>query len=371
MTEEDYMESKKELNDAELAEWRAGEARRTAFWDKRVNTLIDNVEEVLTLDQMQAVRDYWSQWKENVNPAWAAWYTRGNGLFDPCYIPNNIYFGRISRALNRRDYLNNPLLQDKNYLDLIFPDLIRPVTIVRNVYGQFLDRNYRAISVKEATLLCLREEEFVLKPSLDTKGAKNVEFISTEGKTKEEMTLLLQAHGKDYIVQRVIKQHPWLGALNPDSVNTIRVLSLLWNDETMILGSAVRIGTKGVRVDNLVRSHGVSCAIGDDGCLIRTAYDKMGFPVERLPNGIRFEHYPIPGYDRAIALVKESHARLAHFRLIGWDISITEDGEPVLIEANLDVPELAFHQFAMGPVFGNGELLREVLEFTYEQYPMY
>ena len=361
----------KQLTEAELAEWRAGEDRRTAFWNQCVKTLIDDETKVLTPAQMQEVRDYWKQWNEDVNPAWAAWYTRGNGIFDPCYIPNNVYFGRISRALNRRDYLVNPLLQDKNYLDLLFPELLRPKTVVHNVYGQFLDPNYKPISLEEAVHLCMQEEEVVIKPSLETKQASNVEFYSVNNQSDEKFTQVFQERGKDFIVQKVLKQHPRLAALNPDSINTIRVLSLLWKGDVLILGAAIRVGTKGVRVDNLVRSHGVSCGIGEDGCFLRTAYDKMGFPCTELPNGIRFEGYQIPGYDKAVELVKMTHPKLAHFKLIGWDISVTAQNEPVLIEANLDVPELAFHQFAEGPVFGNSDLLRQVLQFTYAQYPMY
>lgn len=359
------------LTEEQLAEWRAGEARRNEYWDKRVQALIDDTDQVLTPQQMQEIRDYWSQWKETVNPAWAAFYIKGNGRFDPCYIPNNIYFGRISRALNRRDYLVNPLLQDKNYLDMIFPDLLRPETLVRNVYGQFLDKDYRPICAEDAAKLLLQQEEFVIKPSIETKQASNVEFYSANCRTIEDILQLFRERGKDFIVQKVLTQHPDLAALNPDSINTIRILSLLWKGEVIILGSIVRVGTAGVRVDNLVRSHGVSCGIGQDGTFLPTAYDKLGHPCTQLPNGIRFAHYRIPGYARAVEMVKANHARLAHFKLIGWDITVTPQGDPVLIEANLDTPAISFHQFATGPVFGSGDLLREILAFTYEQYPMY
>jgi len=41
-----------------------------------------------------------------------------------------------------------------------------------------------------------------------------------------------------------------------------------------------------------------------------------------------------------------------HFRLVSWDFAINEEGHPVMIEANLNLGELDFHQLNNGPVFG-------------------
>jgi hypothetical protein len=40
-------------------------------------------------------------------------------------------------------------------------------------------------------------------------------------------------------------------------------------------------------------------------------------------------------------------------RLCSWDIAIGQDGDPVLVEANLSFGEVDFHQMCNGPIFGD------------------
>ncbi|MBQ2311741.1 MAG: hypothetical protein II185_04230 [Firmicutes bacterium] len=355
----------------QIEEWRAGERRRSAYWDKRIAAMVDDPRSVLSEKQIREVEEYWMQWDEPVNPSWAAWYYRANGIFKPQYIPSNIYYGRITRALNRRDYLPHPLLQDKNYLDLVIPEVRRPEVVARNIYGQLLDKEYNVISPGSMLEACLSEPELVIKPTIETTGARNVVFVDVKKEGVQGLKAALDGAGCDYVVQKVLDQHPNLAALNPDSINTVRILSLLWNDEVSIIGALVRIGVKGVRVDNLVRSNGISCAIGECGRFIERGYDKTGKPYAEAPNGMILGGYKIPCFDKAVNLAKKYHPRFSHFKLIGWDITITPEGEPVLIEMNLDQPDLYFHQLPMGPLFGDGELLDQILKFTYSQYPMY
>lgn len=58
------------------------------------------------------------------------------------------------------------------YIDLVMPEVRRPEVVVRNVYGQYLDRNYRMVSYNDASVQCLNEEELVIKPTIETTGAK-------------------------------------------------------------------------------------------------------------------------------------------------------------------------------------------------------
>ena len=59
--------------------------------------------------------------------------------------------------------------------------------------------------------------------------------------------------------------------------------------------------------------------------------------------------------------VKDLHSRLPYFRLIGWDISVDTNGDPVMIEWNKGA-ELS--QVAHGPAFGDytEEILTEAFK---------
>ncbi len=59
--------------------------------------------------------------------------------------------------------------------------------------------------------------------------------------------------------------------------------------------------------------------------------------------------FEIPSYHEAVETVKRLHLQLPFFNLIGWDVAIDENGDPVVIEWNAK-PGLS--QSAYGPGFG-------------------
>ena len=48
-----------------------------------------------------------------------------------------------------------------------------------------------------------------------------------------------------------------------------------------------------------------------------------------------FKDGKIPNYDKLIETVKNAHQKFGYFKLIHWDFSIDESGDPVLIEVNI------------------------------------
>ena len=69
-----------------------------------------------------------------------------------------------------------------------------------------------------------------------------------------------------------------------------------------------------------------------------------------------FDKIKVPSYDKILEAVRIAHKDIPHFRIIGWDFSIDENGEPVFIEYN-GAP--AMNQVSFGPLFG--ELTESVL----------
>ncbi len=270
--------------------------------------------------------------------------------------------------MNRLSFFRYQALQDKNYLDMVFGDtVICPEILLRNINGEYLDRSFTHIRQEEILEVCKDVSEVVVKPSLESKHARNISFVTQTGDSEafaSELRKVLKNMQTDYVVQNVLKQHTDMAKLNPDSINTIRVLSLLWKGDVRILGALVRIGVKGSRVDNPAASNGVSCVLSSDGKMNKFAYDKDWNPHTELPNGIHLEGYQVPYFDRLIETVTKLHYKVPHSRIIGWDMTISEGGEPILIEANLDYPEIYFHQLGDGPVFKDKALFDEILGYV-------
>ena len=92
------------------------------------------------------------------------------------------------------------------------------------------------------------------------------------------------------------------------------------------------------------------------------AYNTLGEKFTSHPNGGEFAQIKFDFMDKVKKLVKEAAQRFPHFRLIGWDIAIDENDEPLIIEANLTMSSLDVIETVCGPVFGEytEQVLHEV-----------
>ncbi len=75
------------------------------------------------------------------------------------------------------------------------------------------------------------KKELIIKPTIDTSMGKNIMTIEDRFNNKKEVKSILNTCNKNFICQETIKQHKDLSSLNPDCVNTIRIMSLLYNNK--------------------------------------------------------------------------------------------------------------------------------------------
>ena len=199
--------------------------------------------------------------------------------------------------------------------------------------------------INQSTLPCI-------KPSTLSRGRGIQKLHVIDGtniKDNQSLSDILDGYKKDYLIQEVVHQHQRMEALNPSSVNTIRLLTFRKDMEVVIAYSVIRIGRKDQTIDN-ESAGGISARINSDGRLAKYAYGAPGIDkVEYTDSGIKLEGYEIPSFEKAVALTKELHLQLPFFSLVGWDIAIDKEGKPIMIEFNVN-PDLS--QSANGPAFG-------------------
>lgn len=300
---------------------------------------------------------YWKKYKR-ISPKWAWWYASMNGIIDSRYIPNDLYYTKIDQ------YFNNRKLgwgfNDKNYYSKIFVGIAQPEVLVRKINGFLLDADYKQITFDEAWEILSKESEVIVKPSQETGSGRGVCFWKTTTDKKNIDSFLSEKEWKDYLAQKVIRQHSELDKVHSGSVNTLRIVSLLMPEGVHILSSNLRMGVDNSRIDN-VSAGGISCGINNNGRLKKYAsYAYSGERMDCHPQGLIFEGFEVPSYNRAIELVKEAAPMIPHFRLVSWDIAIDQKGDPLLIEANMRKGMINLNQFNNGPLFG--DLTDRVLE---------
>lgn len=309
-----------------------------------------------------AVKKFWSKYTK-VSPKWAWYYASRNGIMDPRYIPNTLIYTKIDQHFNNRKIGYG--FNDKNYYSLIFQGIKQPDVIARNIGGIFVDDNFKLISVEKIISLIMRENEVICKPSLESGSGRSIQFWNTKNDIECIESFLNNKKETDYIIQKIIKQHEDLNKVHSGSVNSLRIVSILMQDGVYILSSNLRMGVDSGRVDN-VTAGGISCGIHNDGTLKKYATSYYtGEKYERHPQGLVFDGYKVPSYDKAIELVKNAHPLIPHFRLVSWDIAIDKEGDPILIEANMRKGGINLNQFNNGPLFG--DITEKVLDEVFKK----
>jgi len=329
------------------------------FYRKQIRRKFLRKTDSLPNDYKSDVLKYWKSKGFRIDTSWHKWYSSRNGIADVRYIPEDFYYCKVEPALNKEEF--SVPLGDKSMFGFIMSDIKRPHTFVMNINGMFFDENFKILSREEAVESCICDNEIVFKPTLDTGGGRKIEFLETGSGNKAAASIkrLFEKFHKDFIVQASIKQHDELNRLNPDSVNTLKVMSLLHKDEVHILSTIIRVGLKGQRVDNLTIG-GHSVGVDSSGFMRELCFTKDGRVSSVLPNGYVLKGKSVPGYKKAVEMVKKAHCRLGQFRLVSWDIAIDPFDEPILIEYNLFYQGINIHQLNNGPLFGS--LTDEILE---------
>ena len=310
---------------------------------------------VLTKEQEAQIQAFFAPYAK-VDLGAHNFYTEKTGQFHANYLPDALYYSRIDSYYN--DWWESGYVDNKCFYSRMFQGIHHPETLAQRAGGLWYDGNGQLIRRSELDALLSPEPEIVAKVARSSSGGHGVhflpgsEFASIEGKYFDD----------DIVIQRPLQQHPGLSAINPSSVNTIRIISLLREEGVKIYSAILRIGIGGARVDN-ASSGGITCGIDAQGKLKKYAYTAAGQRFEVHPtSGNPFEGVPIPGFEACMEIVPKLHVQVPRFHLVSWDFAVGTDGQPILIEANLHYGELDFHQLNNGPIFGEDTemILKEV-----------
>ena len=156
---------------------------------------------------------------------------------------------------------------------------------------------------------------------------------------------LSSAFKDEYIIQDILVQHPEMSALNPSSVNTIRIITgrNKKSKQVEFITGFLRIGGKKSMTDNMA---GGGMAVGinfETGYLQHYGYffsDGGSRRIEEhLELKIPLETIRVPHLEEAIQTSIALHKKLDDLQIIGWDVAVTADSIS-FIEGN-DSPGLS------------------------------
>ena len=312
------------------------------------NKLVNKKE--LTKEQKKEIQDFYSNLLGYHIPLdYHKYFTSRTGIYSKLYFPTSIYKTDIVGRLNV--YPLKRAYTDKNISDIILPNIHQPKVFLKNMNGYFYFEG-KPVDRNDAIQLCSNLGEVIIKPSLTGRGIGVSKITIQNGLTnldEKSIQEVFDVYKEDFLIEELVHQHPLMTALNPSSINTIRIVTYRNDMEIVVVYTVIRIGRKDKPIDN-ESAGGISTIINQDGTLGKYAYGSPGNDnIEFTDSGVRLEGYMIPSFSNAIDMVKKAHYQLPYFKLMGWDIAIEEDGTPTMIEFNT-TPDLS--QSANGPAFG-------------------
>lgn len=337
---------------------RISDIRRYYYW-KRVSRKRVQGKSKLSPEQISDINNLFSDFKKVSTDA-HTFYTERTGNFSPKYIPDELWYAYIEPYFNPRSLakaLDTKVLYDR--LLIGGGNVKHPKTIAYLINGFWISGNYEPLSVEAVAKRIMEEQCVFIKQAEDSAGGHGVVFFDkSEGVGR--LNEILCSLNANTVIQTGLKQHNEMNRLNPSSVNTIRILTHLTRDEGVKIRSViVRMGRNGSHVDN-ASSGGVTVGVDSTGRLKEVGYDVPGEKYYEHPDThTRFSEVIIPNFSTILDEVTTLQWQLPQFRLLSWDIAVSEDGSPVVIEVNMHSGQLDFHQLNNGPVFG--EDTRKVL----------
>ena len=319
--------------------------------------------ESLTSEEMYSVK---SLWGGIIDPA-PKYYQMFKTLegFDCRFVSVDVYFPIIMRALNPLAYSRS--FSHKGFYPFIFGGIPQPKFYINCVRGVYYDSDLKVISRNEAIDTIKKVDEVIIKVTKNTGCGKKVSKIQPQN---ENLELLIDSFGKDFIVQEVLRQPDFTAKYNPQSLNSFRISTLNINGKCSLCSVVFRCGQNGATVDN-TGSGGIIVGVGEDGRFREYGYDMKYNRHYKSSNGLEFKDGYIPNMHKIIDIVLQWHQRyLPNLGHCGWDIALNEEGNPVFIEVNLVYPGIQYEQICVGkPHFG--ERTDELIQFVTKNKPCF
>jgi len=186
------------------------------------------------------------------------------------------------------------------------------------------------------------KRKVIVKPNSESQGRGVFVVTTEEDHLANVHKLVEEIKRKNCLIEEFIEQHPEVSLLNPSSVNSIRVYTLIDSmGRSHVIFAAIRVGSSNGHVDNY-HSGGVAYPIDlEDGVVNGFGRDLKNNPYLYHPStGVQMIGYKIPNWNIVKETVLEASLLIPQCRYIGWDVAITKSGCE-LIEGNSNPgPEL-------------------------------
>lgn len=216
-----------------------------------------------------------------------------------------------------RERLNNKAYFNRYYKEFVKRDSILPCETTKEDVIKFIKKHKKVFS----------------KPNKGTEG-NGCEILELKDLTDEKYNNLFK---DGYLLEEIIEQNKKMAKLHPESINTIRIFSIIDKEGNIhVMHPYLRVGIGKSVVDNITQG-GIFYRVSDETGKIISLGSKAGDTTKfdcHPGTNIKMIGFQIPYYKEICDMINKAAQVTKSLRFVGWDVAIGKDG-PILLEGNI------------------------------------
>lgn len=230
-------------------------------------------------------------------------------------------------------------LNDSNYIKYLNNKLL-----FNNMFKEYLKRDYIDLSKSNSSDLkkFVKDKKTVFAKQIDGEGGHGIKKISYKDVLDFDKLYDELVSNNQLLVEEEIKQCDEVNEINPNVVNSFRIITLYKDKKVYVIGNAFRINQDDSNVIGCTND--LYFSMNREGVIDSNVIDDYGnIYIEHPLTKKKFADVKIPGVDKAFDMCIEAHKKIPQVRYIGWDIAFSNKG-PVMVEGN-EYPGYGLVQF--------------------------
>ena len=206
--------------------------------------------------------------------------------------------------------------------------------VVYRYFSDFLHRQWLFVpdvSDKQIEDFLCEQKQIIVKSRYHWYGTGIYKLFYSD--VADMQALCQSLRNEEAILEEIIQQHPDLNSINPSSINSLRINTVLdKKDIPHVLLANLRMGSGETIIDNF-ENGGLSAGIDLDTGLILTPGIKedLTIHIKHPTSGVILPGFQIPHWETTKEMVLRLARMAPQMRWAGWDVAITGKG-PLLIE---------------------------------------
>lgn len=179
----------------------------------------------------------------------------------------------------------------------------------------------------------LSSVDCIVKPADGSLGI-GVKKVPKQDDANQIRALYEKCAQSNILLEECVKGCDELQAFHPQSLNTIRVVTMAFRGKAVLFGAFFRMGVGDMVIDN-AHAGGLFAQIDiNKGVIESDAITTDGMRVENHPDtGLKIKGTKIPHWEQLVEACLNA-ARQTRNIITGWDVVITDEGNVELIEVN-------------------------------------